>query len=1300
MAENGIKLEKLDSSKRPLLKFWRGRDEDEEDRPAKIKKVSFFQLWRYATKFDLLLVIIGASVAIITGLGLPYLSVLIGSLSEAFVNATMATDYYMVPVQTKDGWRFLGDIYTLDGFEDAAMNRIWISVYMGIALFCSATIQVNCFLTACENMMGRIRRKFFYAILRQDMAWYDRNNSGTLATKLFDDLERMREGTGDKVALFIQYTAQFLGGFVVAFTYDWFLTLIMTLLAPLLCVSGAFLAILMGRSAANEAAKYAKAGNIAEEALSSIRTVYAFNGQKTECERYESGLRDARWDGILRSIYIGTGFAFTFFVLFTSYFMSFWIGTNLVIDYGMNPGVMITVFFAVMMGSMAMGQAAPQFAVIGTAQGTAASIYEVIDRITQIEQKQGGKVIKGMSGHITINNVCFSYPSRPEIRVLDHVSLEIKPGEVVALVGASGSGKSTLCSLLLRYYDVTSGNIKIDDELITDLDVQFLRHSIGIVSQEPVLFNMTIKENIQCGSDEELTDEQIREACRQANVAKFVDALPLGYKTCVGERGVQLSGGQKQRIAIARALVRQPKVLLLDESTSALDAESESKVQEALDKASKGRTTLIIAHRLSTVKNADRIVAMERGRIVESGSHDELMERKGVYYNLVNAQVFEDTVNDNNGNKKEEEDVVSSTSRNSSPVRHLARNSIPESVEPQSGQKKKPDAKTELKRLEKELKEENAKPKDFVSILKYARPEWLMLIFGVLVCIIEGCVFPLFSVFFSNILEVFAGTDPEVKRYNGHWWACSFLVLGFIQGTSMFLHAVLFGVSAERLTMRLRSALFRRILSQDMSYFDQSIHTTGKLCTRLSTDAPNVKSAIDYRLGSVFSSVVSCACGVVLAFYYNWRMAILVVCIFPLGGVGHFFHMRYIRGRSKDDENEWENVGKVAIEAVENIRTVRSLVLEDVFYKQFCDHLEGPMKTLRIRARFQGLSYGFASSIFYFLHAASFGFGVYLIINQGEHPMSVLRCLFAISFTAGSMGYASAYFPEYAKARFAAGIIFKMLSEEPKVDNQSSVGKELNAIEGSIKLSDIYFAYPQRSQTQVLKGLNLEIEAGKTLALVGASGCGKSTVFSLIERFYDSSCGDVEVDGINIREVGPQTLRKTMALVSQEPILFDRSIRDNIMYGLEKRVDDDAMEEVLNMANISAFISELPETLNTRVGDKGTQLSGGQKQRVAIARALIREPKILLLDEATSALDSESERVVQQALDRARQGRTCIIIAHRLSTIMNADKIAVLKEGKLFEYGTHQELLDKKGVYYELVEKQNIRGRSNTGIIT
>jgi ATP-binding cassette subfamily B (MDR/TAP) protein 1 len=307
-------------------------------------------------------------------------------------------------------------------------------------------------------------------------------------------------------------------------------------------------------------------------------------------------------------------------------------------------------------------------------------------------------------------------------------------------------------------------------------------------------------------------------------------------------------------------------------------------------------------------------------------------------------------------------------------------------------------------------------------------------------------------------------------------------------------------------------------------------------------------------------------------------------------------------------------------------------------------------------------------------------------------PMDVLRTLYAISFTAGSMGFASAYFPEYIKAKLAAGLIFKMLEENPAVDNLSDEGLRARNIQGHVNFKNIIFSYPQRTEVQVLKGINVEAKPGETIALVGSSGCGKSTVVSLLERFYEPLSGEVSIDGTNIREYGLKDMRSQISLVSQEPILFDRSIKENIFYGLtEDEKSEQALFEAARLANIHNFVAGLPDQYDTRVGEKGAQLSGGQKQRIAIARALIRNPKILLLDEATSALDTESEKVVQEALDRAREGRTCIVIAHRLSTIVNADCIAVVKDGVIIEKGTHSELMAQRGAYFALTEKQNAK---------
>uniref|UniRef100_A0A914CAD8 ABC-type xenobiotic transporter n=1 Tax=Acrobeloides nanus TaxID=290746 RepID=A0A914CAD8_9BILA len=1132
--------------------FWKRKNNEKdgltnnsENENAKEKeetppKVSIKKLWRYADSFDFILILIGSLVAIVTGLGMPFLSIIMGSMSQSFINATM---YIHCPPDhiIYDGSGkvvFNCSSYSLSQFSHDIMPQILYSVYMGVALFLSAAIQ------------------------------------------------------------------------------------------------------LMASSTEKEAKNYAKAGAIAEEVLTSIRTVVAFNGQEMECKRYETALKAGKADGIIKSIYVGSGLGFTFLVMFGSYCLAFWVGTDFVVDGKMNPDTMITVFFAVMMGSMALGQAGPQFAVVGTAQGAAAAIYEIIDRAPEIDsQSTEGDKPDNVKGRIQVKDVKFSYPTRPDIQVLKGVSFEVLPGQTVALVGSSGCGKSTMVSLLLRYYNVESG---------------------------------------------------------------------MGYKTLVGERGTQLSGGQKQRIAIARALVRNPKILLLDEATSALDAESESVVQQALDKAAQGRTTLVIAHRLSTIRNADMIVAMKDGQVVEVGKHDDLMEKNGLYYELVNAQVFTDVDDENvvdpslRQYTKQISQIsarrrLSSTTSKDGDILLQKLTSPRKTIDDEDDEylkdpTKAKDVKSETERLKKDLEREGAKPANLLLILKYARPEWIYIFLAVVVSIIQGGVFPAFSLFFSTIMEVFAGSDPHEMRRKGHFWALMFLVLGIVEAATLFLQAFLFGLAAERLTMRLRAKLFYHILRMDIGYFDDPRHSSGKICTRLATDTPNVKSAIDYRLGMVFSALVSVGAGVVIAFIYGWQMALLVVAIFPLGGVGQAVENKYFQGRSKEDARELENAGKTAMEAIEHIRTVQALTLEEKFYSMFCKFMDYPHQSSRRKALMQGLTYGFSSSIFFFLYAAAFRFGVWLIVKETLTPMEVLKSLYAISFTAGSMGFASSYFPEYLKAKFAAGLIFKMLADEPKIDSLSKGGKKPAKINGLVHFHDIQFAYPQRSTIKVLKGLNLDVEPGKTLALVGPSGCGKSTVVSLMERFYDPANGNVTIDNENIREINAQYLRSQMALVSQEPILFDRSIRENIIYGLEdKNISEEEIQNATRLANIEKFISELPDGLNTRVGEKGTQLSGGQKQRIAIARALIRNPRILLLDEATSALDTESEKVVQEALDRASQGRTCIIIAHRLSTIVNADCIAVIKNGVVIEKGTHEELIKRRGVYFALTEKQNMK---------
>ncbi|ELU12562.1 hypothetical protein CAPTEDRAFT_117973, partial [Capitella teleta] len=385
---------------------------------------------------------------------------------------------------------------------------------------------------------------------------------------------------------------------------------------------------------------YARAGAVAQEVLSSLRTVIAFGGQAKECKRYNDNLAIAKKFGVKKTTASGGGMGMIYFIIFACYALAFWYGSKLVREEEhYTAGVMLTVFMAVVFGAFGLGNAAPNLKNVATARGAAYSLWEILDRQPLIDSSSPeGEKLGQVDGNIEFKEVHFKYPSRPDVPILRGLNLKANVGQTVALVGPSGCGKSTTVQLLQRFYDPCEGEILIDGHNIKDLNIKFLRDHIGLVSQEPILFATTIRENIQYGR-ENVTDAEIEQATKMSNAYDFIMKLPQRFDTMCGERGAQLSGGQKQRIAIARALVRDPKILLLDEATSALDTESEATVQAALDKAREGRTTLVIAHRLSTVKNADLIVGFKDGVAHEMGTHNELMALEGIYYKLVTNQV-------------------------------------------------------------------------------------------------------------------------------------------------------------------------------------------------------------------------------------------------------------------------------------------------------------------------------------------------------------------------------------------------------------------------------------------------------------------------------------------------------------------------------------------------------------------------------------------------------------------------------------------------------------------------------------
>ncbi|CAF3837289.1 unnamed protein product [Rotaria sordida] len=772
----------------------------------------------------------------------------------------------------------------------------------------------------------------------------------------------------------------------------------------------------------------------------------------------------------------------------------------------------------------------PFFQSLSEAQGAASAVFQLIDESndTSINEtdvwKENIESIHNINGDVEFDNVNFIYPSRKEAPVLHNLSLIARAGQTTALVGSSGSGKSTCISMLLRYYEPSSGRITIEGRPITDYNVQQLRQNIGIVSQEPILFGTSIYENIRFGKVN-ATRTEIEQAAQEANAHHFIMQLPDKYETLVGERGIQLSGGEKQRIALARALVKNPTLLLLDEATSALDNVSEKLVQEALDRACKGRTTIVVAHRLTTIQNAHQIYVLDNGSVIEQGTHETLMAKEGgKYQTMVKSQRMEKIDDDKDG---------------------------------------------------------------ILSIQKATEEEEKSIS-----CILNGGAQPLFAFLLARIINQFKYCSNSERRHHVLISSLMFLFLGIILFILRFFQYTAFAIAGSKLTQRIRSKAFACLLRQEVAYFDRPENSSGAICVRLSSDASAIKDITGSRFGAICESIALSFFGILFGCLLSWQLTLIVFCA--------------------------------------------------VFIQCTVTYVD---MSLRIR------------------------------LNKQSRQIS---------------GRASTVSSESVSS---AEAFFDLFDRKPAIDNASTEGQELADFRGEIKFDQVKFIYPTRSTSIVLNKFQWNIKPGQRVALVGTSGCGKSTIIQLLERFYDVTSGRILLDGINIRRLNLQWVRSHIGLVSQEPILFDLTIAENIAYGLENV----PMEDIINAArraNIHQFIDQLPQGYETKVGLKGSFLSGGEKQRIAIARIILRRPKILLLDEATSAMDSYNEQLVQEALEQAQTedpSRTSLIIAHRLSTIRSCDSICVLDRGHIVETGTHTELTQRRGAYHKMLLQNNLQ---------
>ncbi|KAK6530830.1 hypothetical protein TWF281_007667 [Arthrobotrys megalospora] len=1187
---------------------------------------------------------------------------------------------------------------TPEDFRSAINHYTLYFVYLFVAKFALVYVWTTLISINAIRVTRSLRLDFLKQTLRQEIGYFDSSEPGSISSNITAGGNLVNQGISEKFGLTVQATTTFFAAFAVAFAVQWKLTFIALCIVPTILIVITICVTIDSGIEKELMATWATADKLAEEVFASIRNVHAFWAYPKLSRKFKLIVDDARVLGKKKPPIYAVMFCIQFFSIYAGYGLAFWQGIRMYHRGEIkNPGDIVTVILAVLLAAQGLTQIAPQIMVVSKATAAAHELFKTIDRKSKIDSlSPGGFIPSEFRGDIVFNDVDFSYPSRPTVKVLQKFNLNVPENKTTAIVGPSGSGKSTIVGLLERWVNPLGGTVTVDGNKIEDLNIRWLRTNIRLVQQELVLFNGTIFENVSYGlsgtPQAKLSEGEkyklVEEACKSAYAHEFIEKLPKGYFTQIGERGAMISGGQKQRLAIARSIISNPKVLILDEATSALDPNAEHIVQKALNNAATGRTMIVIAHRLSTIRDADNIVVMSKGTVVEQGTHSALIAAGGAYSRLVLAQ--------NLGNDKSGEGV--------------------EPIEEIEGTKNLGAAmKISFTADRQGVDLEVAKPtalnynlfKCLFIIIGEQRQLWFPFAVIAIAAAIGGGTYPALAVLFSRILDVFAlSGDAMLKR--GDFYSLMFFIMGLGNLIAYGILGWMSAIVAQEVMNSYRSEVFNNVLRQEMAFFDDPDNTTGTLVSRLSTEPTSLQDLLSSNISLILTIVVNLVSSCILAIVYGWKLGLVLTfgALPPLVAAG-YVRIRLEFKLDEDTASRFANSAGIATEAVLAIRTVSSLAIEDDILAKYEGSLRSIART-SVRSLVSTMFwYSLSQSTSFLAMALGFWYGGRLI-SFGEYTSQQFYTVFIAVIFSGEAGASLfTYTSSITQAQGAANYVFNLRKQVVRdmKDDYPPKDKDGNEEATTVKFRDMEFSYPRRPGIKVLKGISQTIRAGQFVAFVGASGCGKTTMVNLLERFYEPSSGNIYLSGVDSKSIHLGQYRRHIALVQQEPVLYQGSLRDNISLGIEDSVygntpiTDEEILEACRQANIDTFISTLPEGLSTQCGSQGLQFSGGQRQRIAIARALIRRPQLLLLDEATSSLDTESEKVVQEALDAVAKNedsegrkRTTVSVAHRLSTIKNADIICVFSQGCIIEVGTHDELVENRGMYYQMCLGQSLDG--------
>ncbi|KAG6367862.1 hypothetical protein INS49_002058 [Diaporthe citri] len=1347
---------------------------------------------------------------------------------------------------------------SIDGSTAMAGVTIWCVVLAGLGLaswgFNSALMVL--WVVFGELVANTARKCVFEHLLYREMGWFDGHDEG-LSSALSGMQTHIRElqmATSQVLGFLIADTFVAVGCLIVAFYNSWQLTLVLMATIPVSVLALHFISRGLEAAIVSQNHELAQASKVVIAAVTAIDLVKIYNGFDHEVWQYLQAARESMRYYVRQALRNAMQMGFLKLWVVNLFVVGFWFAGYLVSKNTVTPGTALTTFYSILTAFQSVEGVAPQWLVLAKGMSAGHQLQNVVaqDRNTRGVKVPAPHRPQSCAGQIelhdsfskgTVQNTNFTKPilraMDPTKIVLNRSSFSFNPG-LTFLVGRSGSGKSTITNLLLKFYEPLTGSILIDGQSIRTLDDKWLRENVTLIQQSSILFNDTFFMNVAFGSRYpfRVTREEVRAACETVLLQSTVASLPEGLDTNVGIGGHNLSGGQRQRLALARARLRDPAVLILDEVTSGLDAISRVLILEAIRVWRAGKTTIIITHDVSQILDNDYVYVLDQSFLVQQGMRRDLVkDEDGIFASLLSSTDFEPAEDSTMHSSSESlpETTTAEPSRlskvflpqrspGSTGNRGLFRLSLGPSVqrstiiklaEPRHGRESYPDPKSstnaelpsrpvpleprisvrvleslghspyrtrkssldmallqgemtksrrplvkspratqnseltasgvispckEIPSGHEQRKQHKEKPvavgvgKD-TSVAQILATVWPMLdranrariVLGIAACMVAATCNPVFSFLFAQLIAAL-WAPPAEMRAAGQTWAVRLAIVGAVDGCATFAAFYLMQFAGQAWVTSLRVEALKRILSQPKQWFDSPSHSPGRLASVLDRDAEEMRNLVGRFVPIILIVVTMMTSGLIWALVISWRLTLVTLASAP-AVYAATQAIASVSGKWEARCNAMaEAAGSVSVETFLNIRVVRALTLEHHFSSKHTQSAESTFRVGVKRGLWTGFFYGLNQGVPDWLTALVFWYATVLLTSPGA-TISASNIVQVINLLLFSIGTATAMLDSipqiaHAKATSIQVLYYATLSYSSSHEGRGEV-RVLTPF--PVEMTALQFAYPaargsREGPHKVLRNVNLRIDRGDCVGIVGASGCGKSTIANLLLGLYEPSVDQnlrgnmqdhashrlhrrgqdlqpaaLSYAGVPASDVSTSILRAHTAYVPQHPFLFPTTIRENIAYGLHADSPFRELSSVVaaaRLAHIHDFIVSLPGGYSTLVGEGGLGLSGGQAQRLSIARALVRKPKLLVLDEPTSSLDADGaegvRKAIQGLMDQSRQGQgeeelTIVAITHSREMMRIMSRIVVMDEGFVAEEGGFEELLARGSKFSRLL---------------